>query len=170
MGTEAHTFAGRHKLAHELKEYAGIALYLYVCFGAILLYKWAVLEAHGIGYAHYGLAAVKALILAKFMLFAHEVHIGDREKGKPLIHAVLYESTIFLIVLAALLCVEELVVGAIHGRTMVQSLSEIAGGTWLEIVATCFLMWLILLPYFGFREIRDALGPDEWRRMLFGAR
>jgi hypothetical protein len=35
-----------HRLAHEMKVYAGISLYLYVCFGAILLYKESVLEAH----------------------------------------------------------------------------------------------------------------------------
>jgi hypothetical protein len=30
------------QLSHELKEYAVISLYLYICFGAILLYKTAV--------------------------------------------------------------------------------------------------------------------------------
>ena len=157
-------------MAHELKEYAGISLYFYVCFGAILLYKESVLEAHDLSYAPYGLAAAKALILGKFMLIGQAIHLGERFRHKPLIHVVLYKSVIFLIVLVALSFVEEIIVGAIHDRTVIQTISEIAGGRWLEIAATCALLWLILLPYFGFRQIGEVLGEGQLRRMLFDKR
>jgi hypothetical protein len=82
MEAEAQPLTGRHKLghklAHEMKVYAGISLYLYVCFGAILLYKMSVLEAHDLSYAPYGLAAAKALILGKFLLLGQAIHIGER--------------------------------------------------------------------------------------------
>jgi hypothetical protein len=159
---------GWQKLVHELKEYAAISLYLYVCFLAMLLYKAAILGAQGVDYAPYGLAAVKALILAKFMLLMHEIHIGERYRSKRLIYMVLYQSFVFLLVLLALTYVEEIIVGAIHGRTVTQSIADIAGGTWLELVATSFLLWLILLPYFGFRLVGDALGGGELRRILLG--
>ena len=68
-----------------MKEYAGISLYFYVCFGAILLYKESVLEAHDLSYAPYGLAAAKALILGKFMLIGQAIHLGERFRHKPLI-------------------------------------------------------------------------------------
>jgi hypothetical protein len=55
------------KLRHELIQYGLVSVYLYICFGAMLLYKSALLHAQGIIYTPYGLAAVKALILAKFM-------------------------------------------------------------------------------------------------------
>jgi hypothetical protein len=168
MKAEAQPLTGRHRLAHEIKVYAGISLYLYVCFGTILLYKESVLEAHGLSYAPYGLAAAKALILGKFMLIAQALHIGERYKHKPLIYMVLYKSVIFLIVLVALSFVEEIVVGAIHGRAVIQTISEIAGGRWLEIAMTCALLWLILLPYFAFQQINQVLGRGEFRQMLFG--
>jgi hypothetical protein len=170
MKTEAQPLTGRHRLAHELKVYAGISLYLYVCFGAILLYKESVLEGHGLSYAPYGLAAAKALILGKFMLIGQALHLGERYKHKPLIHMVLYKSVIFLIVLVALSFVEEIIVGAIHGRTVVQTITEIAGGRWLEIAMTCALLWLILLPYFAFQQISEVLGEGKFRQMLFGKR
>jgi hypothetical protein len=170
MKAEAQPLTSRHRLAHEMKVYAGISLYLYVCFGAILLYKASVLEAHGLSYAPYGLAAAKALILGKFMLIAQAFHIGERYKHKPLIYMVLYKSVIFLIVLVALSFVEEIIVGAIHGRTVIQTISEIAGGRWLEIAMTCALLWLILLPYFAFQQINQVLGEDKFRQMLFGKR
>jgi hypothetical protein len=156
-----------HRIGHELKQYAAIALYLYICFGAILLYKASVLHAQGIGYGPYGLAAVKALILGKFMLIGHALKIGERYRHRPLIYPVLYKSLVFLAVLVACSVIEEAVAGAIHGRTVMASLSDIAGGSWSQIAATCLLLWLILLPYFAFRQIGEVLGKGELRRMFF---
>jgi hypothetical protein len=129
-----------------------------------------VLEAHGLGYAPYGLAAAKTLVLAKFMLIAHKIGIGERRTSRPLLHRVLSKSAIFLVVLVALSGAEEAIVGWIHGRTLAQSIGRIADGRWLEIAATCLLLWLILLPYFGLRLFGEALGQGELRRLLFGKR
>lgn len=165
--TESRPVTRWHKLAEELKEYAAVSLYLYVCFGAVLLFKVSVLEAQGVGYAPYGLAAGKALILGKFMLMGQAVHLGERHRHTRLIYTVLYHSAIFLVALIALLYLEELLVGAIHGRPVSQSISEIADGKWAEMAATSFVLWLILLPYFGFRQISKALGDSALIRMLF---
>lgn len=170
MVAEAQSVTRWQKLTHEAKRYLGIAAYLYLCFGALLLYKASVLEAHGVGYAHFGLAASKALILAKFMLIAHGLHVGERYSGKPLIYQILYASIVFLLVLAALTVAEELSVGALRHRSVTQSLAEIADGKWMEMASTCFLLWLVLLPYFGFRSLGEQLGRDEFHRMLFGRR
>ena len=51
------------KAIHELWEYAVISTYLYVCLGALLLFKVAILNGQGVSYAPYGLAAIKALLL-----------------------------------------------------------------------------------------------------------
>ena len=157
----------KQRLDRELKRFAAISLYFYVCFAAILFYKAAVLQAQGIGYAPYGLAVAKALILGKFVLLGHAAHVGERYARKPLIYPVLYQSGIFLAMLVALTVVEEAVIGAIHGRTIAQSLADIAGGTWPQIAAVCFLLWLILLPYLGFRQIGTVLGEGRLSRMFF---
>lgn len=168
MDAKAQPHTGlAHKVSHELRQYAAIFLYLFVCFGAILLYKAAVLQARDIAYAPYGLAAIKALILAKFMLIGHAARIGERYKEKPLIYPVLYKSSVFLVLLVALSIIEEAVSGIIHGRTVIASISDIAGGTWFQILATCLLLWLILLPYFAFRQIGELLGEANLRRMFF---
>jgi hypothetical protein len=155
------------KMSHEVKEYVGISLYLYVCFGAILFYKAAALQAYGIDYAPYGLVAIKALILAKFMLVGHATRMGERYREKPLIYPILHKSLAFLVLLVVLSVIEEAVTGVLHGRSVAESLSEIAGGTWLQILATSLLLWLILLPYFAFRQIGERLGKGSLRRMLF---
>ena len=77
-----------HKVAHELWQYAIISAYLYVCFGALLFYKAAILNGAGISYAPYGTAAIKALILGKFILLGEAAGLGDRyEKRRP-IHVI----------------------------------------------------------------------------------
>jgi hypothetical protein len=168
MDTKAQPHTGViHKLGHELQQYTVISLYLYACFGAILLYKASVLHAEGIDYAPYGLAAIKALILGKFMLVGRAMHIGERYRHKPLIYPVLHKSFAFLAFLIVLSVIEEAVSGAIHGRTAHDSFSEIGGGTWLQIAATAVLLWLILLPYFAFQQIGEVLGHGSLRRMFF---
>ena len=82
MEAEAEPLTTRQKLSRELKEYLGLSVYLYVCFGAIQLYKTALLADHGISYEPYGFAAAKALILGKFILLGRAASIGERHGHK----------------------------------------------------------------------------------------
>jgi hypothetical protein len=168
MAPEAPPLTHRQRLVHEVQAYAAIALYLFICLGALLLYKSAVMEAHGLGHVPFGLAAVKALILAKFILIAQGLRLGERHHGRAPIVNVLYKSLVFLAMLIVLSLVEEMLAGAIHGRTLAQSLAGIADGNWLELLAASLLMWLILLPYFGYAEVSRALGEGGLRRLLLG--
>ena len=73
------------KLGRELREFAVAALYLCVCFGALNLYREAILNAHGVSFSSYGWGAVNALSLAKFILIGQAFHIGDDTR-----HAALF--------------------------------------------------------------------------------
>jgi hypothetical protein len=157
----------RQKAATELKEMAVISLYLYVCFGALLLYKSAILAGLGINFTHLGLAAIKALIMAKFMLIGRALHIGDRHHDRPLIWPTLHKSVAFLVLLAVLTAIEELVVGLLNGRSALQSLAEIGGGTRDELLVSLLIMWLILLPYFAVQSLGDVLGEGRLARLFF---
>jgi len=156
-----------HKVGHELKEYAIVFVYLYVCFGAIILYKAAVLREEGISYAPLGFAAVKALILGKFMLLGNSMRLGQRFTGRPLIYPTLHQSFVFLVFLLVLLAIEETLVGLLHGRTVVESLSDVAGAHLYQILTTTLLMFLILLPYFAFRQLAGVLGEGRLSRLFF---
>ncbi len=48
------------RAAHELKQFSILAAYLYVCFTALAYLKAAILQAHGIAFAPFGFAAIKA--------------------------------------------------------------------------------------------------------------
>ena len=156
-----------HRLVHEMKQYAVVTLYLYICLGALQLYKGALLRAEGVNYLPYGIAAIKALILGKFMMVGHALRIGQGYQGRPLIYPILHKSLGFLTLLFILNLLEEVAVDLIHGRPVAEALAKVAGGTLLETVAVCVLFFLILLPYFAYREVGEALGEGALWRMLF---
>ncbi len=140
----------RERATDELREFAVIATYLYFCFAALFYFKFATLQAQNIAYAPLGLAAVKAAICAKFMLVGRAFHIGEGERFKsyPLIVPTLYRAFAFLALLVVLTVIEEAIVGVIHGRAIWDSVTSMAGGTLHQMIATSFIMLLILIPYF----------------------
>jgi ABC-type spermidine/putrescine transport system permease subunit II len=150
----------------EFTEIAGICGYLYVCFGALIFYKASILHSHGVEFVAYGLALGKALILGKFVLVAHALGIGDRNKPRRLVLAILLKSLIFALLLVALSVVEEVIVGFFKGRPVQESLKEIAGGTLAQVLATSFLILLIMIPYIAFREMSAVLGKGELVKLL----
>jgi len=158
------------KLGHELQKFAVIFIYLYVCFGALMLYKTAILREQGIDYAPYGFAVIKALLLAKFILMGHMAKLGERYKRRRFILVVAHKSLLFLIMLFVLTFIEEAVVGVVHGRTIGASLADVAGGTLPQILAVCVIMLLILIPYLAFRELDEVLGEGRLRQILLDYR
>jgi hypothetical protein len=148
----------REKATEELIEFVILTAYLYVCFAAVIYLKASVLEAQGVAYTHLGLAIVKAALCAKFMLVGRAFHIGERYKNLPLIVPTLHKSFVFLLLLVVLTLIEEIVVGAIHGRTVLDSISAIAGGTFHQFVAIILIIFLILMPYFAFRSLGQIVG------------
>ena len=53
---------------HEFKKLVFISLYLYLTLGAVILMKAAALHTGGVQFTPWGIAIVKAVVLAKFMM------------------------------------------------------------------------------------------------------
>jgi hypothetical protein len=168
MSEQAHHRGS--KAIEEFKAMLALAAYLYICFLAVQLFKSAVLREAGIHYEIWGIAAIKALILAKFMLVGRMLHVGTRFRDKPLIWPTLYHALTFLIVLLILTTLEELIVGFIHGRAVADSLTHVVGPTFFEGLAVCFILFLILVPYSAFSCLSDVVGERETIRLFFVSR
>jgi hypothetical protein len=136
----------------------------------VIYFRAAVLEAHGVAYAQLGLAIVKAAICAKFILMGRVFHMGERFRNLPLIVPALHRSLVFLLLLAVLTIIEEIVVGTIHGRTVLDSISGIAGGTLQQMIATILIIFLILIRYFAFRSLGEIVGDKTLVRLFFEPR
>jgi hypothetical protein len=156
----------RARLGEELRAYAIAALYLYVCLGALLLFRGALLREEGVSALHFGLALGKALILGKFMLIGEAARLGARRESRTRLRLIGRRVLLLLVLLVALSVAEEFVVGWIHGRTPAETLAEYGRRSPLELFATCLLLGLVLVPYIAAQEIGRALGPGGLRRLL----
>ncbi|AEH82099.1 hypothetical protein SM11_pC1026 (plasmid) [Sinorhizobium meliloti SM11] len=89
-GRPTATIAQRAK--RELKEYALLSVYLYVCFGALVLYKMAILGSQGVHVSSFGVPVFKALILGKFILLGHAMKLGERYGRLRLVSVIAYKA------------------------------------------------------------------------------
>lgn len=160
----------KERLTIETREFLVIAIYLYIYFGALIYFKAAILHAHGVSFAPWSIAFVKALICAKFMLLGRMFHLGERYKDLPLIWPTLYQSFAFMVLLMVLNAAEELLSGFIHGHSIATTLADINGGTLDQVIATSFLGMLILIPFFAFRSLGELLGERNLVRVFIERR
>ncbi len=152
----------------ELIEYLAIASYLAVCFGALLFYKATILESAGVETTRVALAIAKALILGKFVLILEHLKVGHGKIGASvLILDILKKALIFTILLLILSAAEEAIVGYFYGENAHSALKTMGGGTVPELIATSLLGFLILIPYFAYRDIAANLGEDALSKLLF---
>ena len=168
MGIEAKAKETLHQRAkHELKEFVILFLYLYITIGAVILMKTAVLHTEGIEVAPWGIAVVKAAVLAKFIMLGYVMKIGGRNTTRPLIWPTLHMAFGFLVLLIILTLIEEAVVGLIHHKSIAASLGELAGSRLEETLAGFLIMLLVLVPFFAFRVLSEALDEGRLARMFF---
>jgi hypothetical protein len=159
----------KERAREELRRYAVVAAYLWICLTALLLYKKALLREEGVSFLVHGIAAVKALILGKFILIGEALHVGSRSSPSTLLRAIVRKTLVLLITLIVLNLVEELLVGWFHGHSAAQTLAEFFGPRSLETLVKCVVMLLVMIPLVAGEEISAALGPGVLKRMLFSA-
>jgi uncharacterized protein YacL len=157
----------RKKAVSGLKRFGVIFLYLWGLLAIGALHKSLILSEVGIIHYRQGLAVVNALVLAKIMFVAEELKLGEHYGRQPLIYAMLFKAAVYSILLAAFDIVEGLIVGYFRDRSLAESLSDVGGGTPFGIFTTTLLLFVALLPFFGFRELRDVIGESELHRLLF---
>ena len=161
----------REKAIVELREYFILATYLWICFSAVAYLKAAILEAHGIAFAPWLFAVIKALLSAKFLMLGRMLHVGEGQHStRPLIVAVLSKSLALMVFLMALTALEEVVVSFLHGRSVVSALTGFGGGTVDQLIATCFVLMLIFIPYFAFRALGEVFGERNLLHLFFQRR
>jgi hypothetical protein len=160
----------KQRAYHGLKEYLVIALYLWVVFGLFVLYESIILAKHQIDFAFHGLALINALALAKVMLVARELHFADYFKDAPLIIPTLFKSVAFAIILGCFKILELTLIGLFRGRSFGNSIAEIGSGNLPEILILIALLAVVLIPFFGFTELRRVFGEDKLVKVFFTSR
>jgi hypothetical protein len=145
-----------------------IFFYLWVVFALLSIHKTIVLARNHINYQEHTLAVINAFVLAKVLLIGEHFRLGSRFKGKPLIYPVLYKCLSFSVLLIGAHIIEKIFVGMIVGKTVSEAFSEIGGGTLISIMSMSTLAFVMLIPFFAFRELGRIIGQQELRSLFLG--
>ena len=154
----------------QMKEFLAVALYLWIVFSLLILFKSVVLAEQHIPFVPHGLALFNALALAKVMLVAKDLHVGERFNEAPLIYPTLLKSALFAVVLACFKILEEAAVGLYHGNSFQQSISHLGGGTLNGILVLTLLLFVVLIPFVGWGELQRILGEGKLEKLFFNPR
>lgn len=160
----------KERASDELRRFIVIFLYLWVVFGLLSLHKSIVLSKRHLDYQEHTFAIINAFVFAKVLLVGEHFHFGRRFDNKPLIYPILYKSFVFSVVLISFHIIESVVVGVWHGNTIAGSIPPMLGWNPKGLLAVGFMCFVLLLPFFAFREIARVMGPKEMRRLLFEKR
>jgi hypothetical protein len=155
----------KHRLREELRKYLIVCAYLYICFGALQLYKAALLQDAGVHYLPLGVAVLKALIVGKFLLIGDAVQTRMRRQPQGLPGRIAKRIFWLLVILVLLTIAEEWVVGWIHGQSVAEMRTAFHSRSMPELLAEMLVMLLILVPLVATAELNQALGAGGLRRL-----
>jgi len=156
--------------ASQVKSLAAIAFYLWVLFSLFEVHRFVVLrEVHQTSIPGYkvGQAAINALVLAKIILIGQDLHLGERFSETRLIYSALFKSAVFALLLACFDIVEDVILGVIHGRSIVASIPQLGGGGLEGKLIVTLMAFVTLVPFFMFIELQRVLGKDKLRAVIF---
>lgn len=151
----------RERAADEFKRFLAIFLYLWAVFALLSIHKSIVLSEHHLNFPEHSFAVINALVFAKVLLFGEDCHLGTRFHDKPLIYPIIHKCMAFTAVLICFYIVESVLVGIWHGETFANSLPPSGYRSIRNIVSVGALGFVMLLPFFTFREIGRVIGRKE---------
>jgi hypothetical protein len=158
------------RLRHEFEEYLLVSAYMIAFIGAFTLYRHLILAEYHVYFA-YGSAIVEGLILGKIVLIGQALHVGERKTEAPLIWPTLRKALLFGLLFFVFSILETGVKRLLHHEEVFQAFAGITPEARNEALARSIMMFVALIPFFAFGELRKHFGVESLVRLFFrGAR
>jgi xanthine/uracil/vitamin C permease (AzgA family) len=151
---------------HGMRRGLVIASYLFVVLSLLDIHKSVILADYQVDLMEFGLNFINALALAKVILVGQELDFANQLRDAPLIYPTLLKSFAYTVLLACFKITEVAIVGMFHHRSFVESVAGFAGGSWTGLLSLMVLLFVVLIPFFGFGELRRVFGEDIVRVFL----
>lgn len=158
----------KQKVAHGVREFLGVFLFLAPWFLAFSTHRMLLLRRFTEEGFEYGTGLVNALILSKVILTGEFVGLGRLYKNRPLIYSTISNSFIFALLAAAFYVVEHIFRGLLRGGGIAAGLASIREMGAGEIFGRSLVMFFAFIPFFALRETGRALGEGKLQQMFFG--
>jgi hypothetical protein len=150
-----------HRVFYGMKRCLVIASYLFVVFSLFDIHKSVILAKHQIDLLEFGLNLINALTLAKVVLVGQELHLADQLRDAPLIYPTLAKSFLYTVLLACFKILEAVAAGIYQGRSFTESVAAFPGGSMKGLLSLTVLLFVVLIPFFGFGELQRVFGRDR---------
>lgn len=157
----------KKKIMHEMVEYLINVCYLAIVFAAFTQYRRLLLDAYGIGYMHYGVAVIEALILGKVIMIGEMFHLGRGLEQKPLIYPTLYKTFVFSLFVAVFKVIEHMLKGLWNGEGVAAGLIELSEKWSHELLANSLVVFVAFIPFFAVKELGRVFGKDKILALFF---
>lgn len=156
----------KQKLIHELTEYWINVAYLSLFFGVFVTYRRLILAEYEIIYGDYGIALIKALVLAKVIMLGDMMRLGRRLEDRSLLVPTLYKSAVFSVWVAVFTALEHMIKSLLHGSGLAGGLDELVSKGMYELLAGSLVIFFAFIPFFAFRELERVLGEGKMRELF----
>lgn len=160
----------RARVAREMRHYVVLFLYLWALFGLFVLNESVVERSHGDTFVLQGFAVINALVLAKVMLLAEMLDLTGWLRRRPLVWTILFEAGLCTFLFMVVHVLERAITGAIHGEHISAGMSSFGGGGLEGVAVVAAIIFVSLLPFFTFKHVARAVGPERMRAILLARR
>jgi len=160
----------KQKFWEGFKTYWINALYITLFFSVFANYTRLILAHYEIKYAHYGISLIKGLVLAKIILIAEHLHIGQGFEDKPLVIPTLYKSFLFTLCAIILGVIELLIRALLKGGNSSAIFDTFINSFSYDWFAKTLVIFVIFIPFFGIRELSRMLGKGKISALFFLSR
>ena len=166
-GSERNDGNLRAKIRHEMTRYWIYVVYLALVFAAFTQYRRLILADVGIVYTDYGVALIKALVLAKVIMVGDALKLAHGLDHKSLIIPTLIKTIAFTVLVSAFTFVEHAVRGLWSATGLVDGLMDFLDKGCQEVVANALVVFVAFIPFFALRELNRVLGGEAKLMALF---
>ncbi len=159
----------RQRVIDEVVEFTIIVVYVWAMLVAFELHRYAVLRQVNAVYRldyRVGIELINALVLGKVILITEHFNFLDRFKDERMVYSILFKSGVVSVILLVFEVLEDTIAGLIHGKALGQSIPQMGGGGIEGKLIVCLMMFVVLIPFFGFIEVRRAIGRENMHAML----
>ena len=143
---------------HGMREGLVIVSYLFVVFSLFDIHKSVILAEHQIDLVQFGLNFINAWALAKVILVGQQLNLADQFRDAPLIYPTLLKSLVYSVLLTCFKIVEAAIVGRYRDRSFGETIDAFAGGSWKGLLSLTVVLFVVLIPFFAFGELRRVFG------------
>jgi hypothetical protein len=158
----------QQKLAHEVREFFIVFLFLAPFLTSFTFYRMYLLHEQADYSFEFGTELVNALILSKIILIGQAAGLGKRFDDKALILSTIYKAAVFSIFYTAFHLVESSLISWMHGHTLLTSIEKELTEQQGVHVSRSLFFFSAFVPFFGFLEIRRVLGDKALKQLFLG--